>query len=189
MPAGQFILCKRCACRTFYSSSSLLPPPILVSLSILAFLIPARTSPSRACRRGFESFSAVSLSRSMFMFIPPTKPPTPSIHYSSPLAIYRTTFHPKPHTHHTIRTSPPHDQILLSQPFLSVSRFPTVCCPDSDLFVLTTWFARLASMFIMQLSLLCSGSPLRPTCVSPFRVERPHCYPRALPLVRLCSLS
>ena len=41
----------------------------------------------------------------------------------------------------------------MTQPLLSVSRFRTICCFRSGLFVLTTSFARLTLMFIMQLSL------------------------------------
>lgn len=109
MPAGQFILCNRCACRMFYFSFSFLLP-ILVSLSILAFLIPARTSPSRACRKGFDSFSAVSLSRPCSCSS--HQAPIPSIHHSPPLAIYshyipsQSPYTPH-YTHFTYFMTPP----------------------------------------------------------------------------------
>ena len=57
---------------------SLLLTPILVSLSILVFLIPARSSPPRAWRKRGSSQSPLSRCLvSMFMFIPPTKSPHP----------------------------------------------------------------------------------------------------------------
>ena len=68
--------------------------------------------PSRACRKGFESFSAISLSRFHVRVHPTHQAPNPSIHHSSPLAIYHTTFHPNPHTHHNNALHPLHDQPL-----------------------------------------------------------------------------
>jgi len=151
------------------------PPPILVSLSILAFLIPARTSPSRACRKGFESFPAVSLSRFHVHVHPAHQGPHP---------IY-LPFIPISHLPHYIPSQAPytppytHFTYFMTQPLLSVSRFPTICCFASGLFVLTT-FARLTLMFFMQMWLLWFTSSL-------FAMrDRPHCYPA---LVRLCSLS
>lgn len=109
MPIGQFYSMQqmRLSDVLFYLFSFLLP--ILVSLSILAFLDSHSYIPITRLTQGIRFISPLSRCLAvsfMFMFIPPTKPPIPSIHHSPPLAIYHTTFHPNPHTLHNIRTSP-----------------------------------------------------------------------------------
>lgn len=84
----KIVLCKICACRI---SFLLLPPPQIVSLCILAFLILAGSSPSRAFRIGFDSSSSFSLSH-VHVHVHPTRWVPSHLFTVHPLlAIYHTT--------------------------------------------------------------------------------------------------